>query len=191
VLTVGTDSNLGKRLTALELTRALQARGVRAEFLATGQTGVIITGGGLVVDAVLSDFVSGAVEDAVLARGDAEVLVVEGQGALMHPSYSAVTLGLLHGAVPDRMVLCHHPARTRFRNVDMPMPSLPEYVRLYEAVLRPIHPGRIVGVALNCHGMTEAAYRDALRRTRSETGLPAVDCIRDGAEILVDAVLAD
>ena len=191
VLTVGTDCNLGKRLTAMELTRALQARGVHAEFLATGQTGVMITGSGIVVDAVLSDFVSGAVEAGVLERGDADVVIVEGQGALMHPSYSAVSLGLLHGAVPDRMILCHAPLRGRFRNTDVPLPPLPETIRLYEALLRPLHAGRVAGVALNCHGMAEDAYRETLDRIRSETGLPTVDCIRDGAGVLVDAVLAD
>ncbi len=191
VLTVGTDCNLGKRLTAMELTRALQARGLHAEFVATGQTGVMITGRGIVVDAVLSDFVSGAVEAEVLERGDADVVVVEGQGALLHPSYSAVSTGLLHGAVPDRMILCHAPSRSRFRNTDVPLPPLPETIRLHEALLRPLHAGRVAGVALNCHGMTEDAYRETLDRIRSETGLPTVDCIRDGADVLVDAVLAE
>jgi len=191
VLTVGTDCNLGKRLTAIELTRALRARGLCAEFLATGQTGVMITGGGIVVDAVLSDFVSGAVEAMVLEHADADVVVVEGQGALQHPSYSAVTAGLLHGAVPDRMILCHAPSRIRFRNTDVPLPPLTETIRLHEAMLRPLHVGRVAAVALNCHGMTDESYRRAVDRIRSETGLPAVDCIREGADILVEAVLSE
>jgi uncharacterized NAD-dependent epimerase/dehydratase family protein len=188
VLTVGTDCNIGKRLTALELSLELRRRKRRAEFVATGQTGVLITGSGVVVDAVVSDFVSGAVEQAILDRADADYVVVEGQGALLHPSYSAVTLGLLHGALPDSMVLCHASARTTLRNTDVPMPSLDRTIELYESVVEPIHPARIVGVALNGLGLNDAEQDRAIEEVRRQTGLPVVDPVRTGVGDLVDAI---
>ncbi|UCG16169.1 MAG: DUF1611 domain-containing protein [Phycisphaerales bacterium] len=190
VLTVGTDCNIGKRLTAMELTRALSDRGLRAEFVATGQTGVMITGSGVVVDAVISDFVSGAIEAAILEKGDADCIVVEGQGALLHPSYSAVALGLLHGTLPDRMILCHAPQRKTLRNIDIPIPPLNEVIQLYEAIVRPLHPAKVVGVALNGHGMSDAAISASIEQVRDLTGLPVVDCIRTGVGELADAVCA-
>ncbi len=188
VLTVGTDCNIGKRVTALELTRELNRRGSRAEFLATGQTGVMISGSGVIVDAVISDFVSGAIEQAVLERGDADYVVVEGQGALLHPSYSAVTLGLLHGTLPDFMVLCHAPARTTMRNTDVPRPPLNDAIALYEAIVRPIHPARVVGVALNSLGLSDAEREQVVQQTREQTGLPVVDSLRTGVAELVDVI---
>ncbi|MFH0980969.1 MAG: DUF1611 domain-containing protein [Planctomycetota bacterium] len=188
ILTVGTDCNLGKRLTAMELARELSRRRFRAPFVPTGQTGVMICGRGVVVDAVVADFVSGAVEEAVLEHADADFVVVEGQGGLLHPSYSAVTLGLLHGVLPDLMILCHAPTRRHMRHTDVPLPPLDEVLRLYEAMLRPIHPGRVVGIALNGHGMSEREFQAALDRARALTGLPVVDPVRTGVAELADAM---
>lgn len=190
ILTVGTDCNLGKRLTAMELVGELARRGLRAEFVPTGQTGVMIRGSGVVIDALPVDFVSGAVEAAVLEHRDADYVVVEGQGALLHPSYSAVTMGLLHGVLPDFLVLCHAPTRRHMRHTDIPIPPLDEVVRLHQAVLQPIHPPSVVGVALNCYGMSEKRFRQVLNQVRTLTGLPVVDPVRTGVADLADAVCA-
>jgi uncharacterized NAD-dependent epimerase/dehydratase family protein len=190
ILTVGTDCNLGKKVTSLELVSELRRRGLRAEFVPTGQTGVMICGRGVVIDAVLSDFVSGAVEEAVLECPDADYIVVEGQGALLHPSFSAVTLGLMHGALPDLMVLCGAPGRRHMRHTDIPIPPLDELIRLHEGLLRPIHPSKVVGVALNTFGLSEETYRQALGKARAESGLPVGDPVRAGAGWLADAVCA-
>ncbi|MCK4659678.1 MAG: DUF1611 domain-containing protein [Phycisphaerae bacterium] len=190
ILTVGTDCNLGKRLTAIELARELARRKLRAEFVPTGQTGVMIHGSGVVVDAVMADFVSGAVEEAVLEHGDADYVVVEGQGALLHPSYSAVTLGLLHGVLPDLLVLCHAPSRKYMRHTDIPIPPLDEIIRLHQAVLQPIHPPRVVAVALNCYGMSTGQRREAFDQAQALTGLPVADPVRTGVAELADAVCA-
>lgn len=188
ILTVGTDCNLGKRLTAIELVRELSHRKLRAEFVPTGQTGVMIAGSGVVLDAVASDFVSGAVEAEVLEHGEADYVVVEGQGALLHPSFSAVTLGLMHGVLPDLLVLCHAPLRDEMRHTNIPIPPLAKVMQLYQAVLAPIHQARFIGVALNCHGMGEREFAEALSETRARTGLPVVDPVRTGVADLADAV---
>lgn len=189
VLTVGTDCNLGKRLTAMELTRELARRGAQAVFVPTGQTGVIITRRGVVIDAVVSDFVSGVVEREVLAVGDADYVVVEGQGALLHPSFSAVTLGLMHGVLPDMMILCHAPTRKTMRHADVPIPPLDEVIRLHEAILRPLHPSKIVGIALNCFDMDDPTMHRTIEEIHALTGLPVLDPVRIGVSALADAVV--
>ena len=188
ILTIGTDCNLGKRVTALELVREMRNRGIEAEYVATGQTGVMISGSGVVADAVTSDFVSGAVEAAVLTKADADFIVIEGQGALVHPGYSAVTLGLMHGALPDYMVLCHAPSRTNMRNSDVPVMKPAEMVTLSEAVLRPLWPAEVIGVSLNCHGMNCEEAAHARLQVQDETGLPVVDSLRTGVGELVDVL---
>jgi len=190
VLTVGTDCNLGKRVTASELVAEMHRRGIRAEFVPTGQTGAMIVGEGVAIDAVISDFMTGYVEDAVLAKGDADFVVVEGQGALTHPSYSGVTLGLMHGALPDYFVLCHAPAREFMRHTDVRVSSPAEMIRLTEMMLAPIHPSRCVGISLNCHGMDDAAAATARADAARATGLPVVDSLRTGVGPLVDALVA-
>lgn len=181
VLTVGSDCNVGKMVTALELSTAARAAGRTARFVATGQTGMLIAGDGITLDRVPGDFMAGFVEEMVLEMGDAEVVAVEGQGSLIHPAYSGVTAALLHGALPDAMVLCHVPTRPRLRNQEVPIPPLRELVALYEAFLRPLHPGRVVAVSLNGTGLTDDELVAAVRATEAETGLPAADPIRHGA----------
>ena len=190
ILTVGSDCNLGKMVASVEVARELAARGYRAEFVATGQTGVMVAGRGEVLDAVKSVFVSGAVEALVLEADEtgADFIVVEGQGALLHPGFSAVTLGLMHGALPNLMILCHDPSREHMRHTKVPIPPLKQLMALHEAVLEPIHPSKVVAVSLNCFGMSAEQIRTAIARVAEETGLPAADCIRTGVGPLVDAL---
>jgi uncharacterized NAD-dependent epimerase/dehydratase family protein len=157
VLTVGADCNLGKMTTQLRLLHALRERGVRTAFAATGQTGILLEGRGIAVDAVVSDFIAGAAERLTLeAAADGDVVLVEGQGAITHPAYSGVTLGLLHGALPHAMILCAQPSRTTvIFNPWVPIPPLRELVRLYETLAEPLRPAPVIGVALNTFDLTE------------------------------------
>ncbi|MCY3698549.1 MAG: DUF1611 domain-containing protein [Gemmatimonadetes bacterium] len=204
VLTVGTDCNTGKMTVSLELHRALQARGVRAAFAATGQTGILIAGTGIAVDAVVSDFISGAAERLTLeaARGEdgedgegVDIVLVEGQGSLMHPGYSGVTHGLLHGTLPHAMILTWMPSRPRIYGGNhswVVLPELDEVIRRYEDALAwacPEVPGRVIGVSLATYDIPEAEARTAVRHAREVTGLPATDPIRFGTAPLVDAIL--
>jgi D-glutamate N-acetyltransferase len=188
VLTVGTDCNIGKKIVALELTRAAREAGVDARFLATGQTGVLISGRGVALDRVIADFAAGIVEAQVLENGDCDLLVIEGQGAILHPAYSGVTMALLHGSLPDALVLCHLPTRPVMRRQSVPIPPLPEWIALHEALLRPLHPARVVGIAVNTFGMEETAARATVDAAAAETGLPATDVIRYGCAPLLAAV---
>lgn len=190
VHTVGLDCSVGKMTVSIELDRAMRRRGANSKFLATGQTGIMITGEGLPIDRIISDFVAGAAERLILENQDREVLHIEGQGSLYHPYYSGVTLGLLHGSAPDLLVMCYKPARKCLIGTDRPMASLREAVELYERMAGIIHPCRVIGVALNSLEMTDDAARAELERASRETGLPAADVVRFGAEPLVDAIMA-
>lgn len=197
VLTVGMDCNVGKMTVSLELRRGLRERGVRANFGSTGQTGILIDGTGISVDAVVADFISGAAERLTLeAARDAEVVLVEGQGCLMHPSYSGVTLGLMHGSMPNAMVLCWMPGRPfiyggRYNWVNLP--AIEEGVRLHEEAMSwvsPEQPSRVIALAANTNNMPEEEARRAVEDAARRTGLPATDPIRFGLDPLVDAVMA-
>ena len=201
VLTVGSDAAVGKMTVALEIVRALTRAGKRAVFVATGQTGIAIAGKGIAVDAVVSDFIAGAAERMVCdAAEGADWVVVEGQGSLMHPGFSGVTLGLLHGAGPDRMVLCHDAAREMvkgFEREGLPLHSLRECIAPYElaaAWRRPpgYPPARVVAVALNTQGLADEYAAEVIAAAAAETHLPAADPIREGeagADRLATAVL--
>ncbi len=191
VLTVGTDCNVGKMVAALELTASARRRGLDARFLATGQTGMLISGGGLTLDRIPGDFMAGFIEQLVLQHRDAGIAFVEGQGCLLHPAYSGVTLSLLHGSLPDAMILVHHAGRSQMRNQQMPIPPLPDWVRRYEDALAPLHPGRVVGIAINPYGLTSKEAAEAVRQAEGETGLPAVDVVVDGADRLLEAILSE
>ena len=195
VLTVGSDCNVGKMTAALEIRRALEARGVRAAFVATGQTGIFVADQGAAVDAIPADFVAGVVEEMVIeaARG-ADVVLVEGQGALHHPGYSGVTLALLHGACPASLVLCHQSDRTVMtagEAGDPPrgMAPLPALVRAYETAAAWIHPAHVTAVALHTQALDVAAAETACARAAAETGLPATDPVRFGAGPIAEAIL--
>jgi len=192
VLTVGSDCAIGKMTVSLELDRAARERGLASVFVPTGQTGIAIAGWGIAVDAVVADFISGAAEQLVLEgrrRGGA-LLWVEGQGSLVHPAYSGVTLGLYHGSVPHVLVLCHRAGATEIEgSPGHPIPPLRELVELHERMALPRRPARVVAVAVNTAGLGGAAARKAVAAAAAETGLPAADPVRDGAEALLDAVL--
>ncbi len=192
VLTVGTDCALGKKYTALALTRALQDRGVAATFRATGQTGILITGSGVAIDAVISDFVAGAAEQLSPDNSADHWDVIEGQGALFHPAYAAVTLGLLHGSQPDAIVLCHDPARTTIEGYpDFPLPELDAAIAHYLRAGRLTNSAiRCVGISINSSSMDDAEWQAYARRLRDKLNLPVVDPMRGGVQALADAVLA-
>ena len=191
VHTVGHDCGVGKMLTALELTAALRERGHTAEFLATGQTGIMISGSGIPIDAVVSDFVAGAAEQLVLEKRDSEFVLIEGQGSLVHPLYSGVTLGLLHGCAPQAMVMGFDPTRTTIRHSEQEMPPLRAVIGLYESMASVMSPSRVVAVAANTSSLDEAAARKLLDTLRESLGLPATDVVRFGCEPIVDAVLEE
>ena len=194
LLTVGTDCALGKKYTALALTRAFQERGLAADFRATGQTGIMIAGSGLPLDAVVSDFLAGAAEtlspDAAPDHWD----VVEGQGSLFHPAYAGVSLGLLHGTQPDVFVLCHEPGRTdMIGTAGYLLPSLAETIDLTLRLGRRTNPAiHCAGISLNTSHLSDAETLAALAEAERETGLPAADPIKGGHAFLrlVESCLA-
>lgn len=189
ILTVGSDCRVGKMLSGIEVTRAARVRGLDAEFCPTGQNGIMVWGWGIAIDAVVSDFTAGAAEQIVLEGAqDHSLLIVEGQGSLVHPGYSGVTLSLLHGSLPDAMIFCHQPSRDTVARYTVPLPSVPEMIAQYEAMAAPIKPAKVIGLALNCFDLSEAAAREAVMAVEAETGLPATDVVRFGADKLVDAV---
>ena len=193
VLTVGSDCAIGKMTVSLELDRVARERGHPSVFVPTGQTGIAIAGWGIAVDAVVADFVSGAAEQLVVEgrRRGGELLWVEGQGSLVHPCYSGVTLGLYHGAVPHALVLCHRAGASEIEgSPGHPIPPLRELVELYQRMALPRRPSRVVALALNTVGMDDGTARRAIEAASDETGLPAADPVREGADGLLDAVLA-
>ena len=192
VLTVGSDCAIGKMTVCCELDLEARRRGVRSVFVPTGQTGIAIAGWGIAVDAVVSDFLAGATERLVVEGGRrGDLLWVEGQGALLHPLYSGVTLGLMHGSVPHAYILCHEAGRTEIEGVEEhhPIPPLRELVELHERISLPARPARVVAVAVNTRFVDEEAARAAVAEAEAETGLPADDPVRFGAGRLLDAVL--
>jgi len=190
LLTVGTDCALGKKYTALALARDLRAAGIDATFRATGQTGIMIAGAGMPIDAVVSDFIAGAAELISPAAADDHWDIIEGQGSLFHPSYAGVTLGLLHGSQPDAMVLCHDPSRVGILGLPgFPLPPLGEAIRRYEEAAMLTNPmAKVIGISLNTSAMTETERADALAAATAETGLPACDPIATGTAPLVAAL---
>ena len=190
LLTVGTDCSIGKMFTALALEKEMRARGLNADFRATGQTGIFIAGDGVSIDAVVSDFVSGAVECLSPANAPDHWDVIEGQGSLFHPSYAGVTLGLIHGAQPDALVICHEPIRTHMRGLpDYPLPDLKLGIARHVEAAQLTNPAaRCVGISVNTQGLGDAAARDYLRRTADDLGLPCGDPVRTGIGPIVDAI---
>ncbi|MGW5049823.1 DUF1611 domain-containing protein [Actinokineospora sp. NPDC004072] len=195
VLAVGTDCGSGKMTTMLEVQRAARARGVDAGFVATGQVGMMVSGGGIAVDGIVSDFVNGVVEQTVHeAARTHDLVLVEGQGALNHPRYSAVTLGLLHGSRPDSMVLCHVLGRTSVGLLrEVALPALTRAVQINEEAARWADPDRacpVLGISVVTSSVSDAEARAALARIEDETGLPATDVLRYGPDRLLDAILS-
>jgi uncharacterized NAD-dependent epimerase/dehydratase family protein len=191
VLTVGSDCAIGKKSVAIELDRSARERGLRSVFVPTGQTGIAIAGWGIAVDAVVSDFLAGAAEQLVVEgarRGD--LLFVEGQGSLVHPQFSGVTLGLYHGSAPHALVLCHLAGAREIEGCPgHPIPSLAELVELHERTALPARPARVAAVALNTAHLDDDEARKAVSEAEEETGLPADDPVRFGPDRLLQAVL--
>lgn len=190
VLTIGTDCNVGKMVAALEITAALRNRGYRAAFAATGQTGIMIAGKGIAIDAVVSDFAAGAAEELVLGEADADFCIVEGQGSVVHPGFSGVTLSLIHGVCPDAMVLVHHLGRTHYAaEPHPPLPEIGALVRHYEQAASFLHPARVIAVAVNAQNVDPILARDERAHLSRQLGLPMADPIVDGCEALVRAIV--
>jgi D-glutamate N-acetyltransferase len=192
VHTVGSDCAIGKMSVTLELDALARARGLKSAFVATGQTGIAISGWGIAVDHVISDFVNGAAWQLVqegAARG-AELLFVEGQGALGHPAYSGVTLGLLHGCMPDALILCHRAGSTHNDDYPwLPIPPLPELVTRAEEAAAWVRPARVVAIALNTRGLSDGEAQAAINAAAQATGLPAGDPVRFSGDALLDAAI--
>lgn len=190
IQTIANDCSCGKMLAAVELTQGLKRTGVDAKFVATGQTGILVEGDGCPVDRVICDFLNGAAERLVLANQHHDVIVIEGQGSLFHPRYSCVTLGLLHGSIPDGLILCYQMGRTRIAGMEQyPLPSLERLKQYYEASANLMHPCRVIGVAINSQNFSDAEAATERERVRGETGLPVCDVIRHGPDELVNAVM--
>jgi uncharacterized NAD-dependent epimerase/dehydratase family protein len=192
VLTVGTDCALGKKYTALALAQNLRSRGIAASFRATGQTGIMISGEGIAIDAVIADFIAGAAEELSPDNAADHWDVIEGQGSLFHPAYAGVTLGLLHGSQPDAIVLCHDPSR---RTIDeypgFPIPELRVAIDDYLRAGRLTNPAiRCVGLSINSSSLSDSECADYFRRLSSELGLPVCDPVRTGVDALAAALLA-
>ncbi len=191
VHTVGHDVSIGKMVASVEITNALKRRGLDAKFIATGQTGCMVEGDGCTVDSVVADFVSGAIEKQILKHQHHDILLIEGQGSLVHPSYSGVTLGLLHGCSPHAMIMCYEIGREFVAGIaGMRIPSLATFIELNERLARVVQPGaKVIGIAMNGRKVTPAEIDAERDRVRAEFGLPACDVIRHGADELVDAVI--
>lgn len=192
LLTVGTDCSVGKKYTVLAMERDMQARGYDADFRATGQTGLFISGAGVAVDAVVADFIAGAVEWLSPAADPRHWDLIEGQGSMFHPSFAGVSLALLHGAQPDAFVVCHEPTRKTMRGVSFPLPSIQQVIDLTMRCGALTNPGiRPVGISINTKAMDERSARDYLRQLEREHALPATDPMRFGVASILDRLAAD
>jgi uncharacterized NAD-dependent epimerase/dehydratase family protein len=190
VHTVGNDCNVGKMTTALEVAAGLSKRGHKAEFVATGQTGIMISGWGVAVDRVISDFVAGATEQMIIDHQNAEFLLIEGQGSLIHPLSSGVTLGLLHGCAPQALIMCFEAGRSKIRHAaDMDLPPMDQIISIYETMASIITPAKVIGFGVNTRSLAPEAARKEIESVEDRFGLPATDPIRFGVDKLVDAVL--
>ena len=190
VLTVGNDCAVGKMSVSLEFVRAAAEAGVKARFVPTGQTGIMIAGWGISVDRVIADFAPGATEQLVLyaAHEGAGLIVVEGQGAINHPAYAPVTLALMYGSAADALILVCDPRRTHIEEYATPALGYRELIDLHERLIATVKPASVIGVALNTRNMTDAQAREAIERAERETGLPADDVVRFGARQFYDRV---
>jgi uncharacterized NAD-dependent epimerase/dehydratase family protein len=189
-LAVGNDCAVGKMTVMLELARAAKDAGSKAEFVPTGQTGIMIAGWGIAIDRVISDFATGATEQIVLeaARRNPDYILVEGQGGVNHPAYAPVTLALMFGAAPDALILVVKPDRTRIEVFETPTLSYRELIRTYEALCGTVKPAKVAGIALNTHGLSDERAREEIERARAETQLPADDVVRFGPHALWAAI---
>ena len=191
LLTVGTDCSVGKMYATLALTEALRQRGVAADFRATGQTGILIAGEGVAVDAVVADFISGAIEQLAPGRDDDGWDLIEGQGSLFHPSFAGVSLGLLHGAQAEALVLCHEPGRAHMRGIPgRPVPELADCLERNLEAARLTSPDvRAAGICLNTSAMDAETAQRLCSVIEVQMGLPCTDPVRFGVESIIDQIL--
>lgn len=191
VLAVGNDCAVGKMTVVLELARAARTAGMRAEFVPTGQTGMMIAGWGIAIDRVISDFATGAAEQLVLqaAARESDYILVEGQGGINHPAYAPVTLALLFGAAPDALILVADVKRSAVETYGTPILSFKDLIRIHEDLCATVKPAKVVALSLNTHGLSDERAREEIARASRETGLPADDVVRNGAKNLWNAVV--
>mgnify|MGYP006436860091 CR=1 FL=1 len=188
--TVGQDCSVGKMVTSIEIDRELKRRNLDSKFLATGQTGIMIAGEGVPIDCVVSDFVNGAAEQLVHQNEQHDFLLIEGQGCIVHPSFSGVTTGLLHGSAPHGLILCYEAERPATKNLDhVPLKSLADLKKLYETMASARFPCEVIGVGLNGRRLNKEQIEAEKEKVREELGLPVCDVFQDGAAVLADAVL--
>ena len=192
ILSVGTDCNIGKMTAQLQVRDALRAAGESVAFAATGQTGILVEGWGTAVDSVVADFIAGAAERLVLdAAKQGEIVLVEGQGSIIHPGYSGVTYGLIHGSMPHAFLMCSQPSREAINNNPwVKIPPLKELIRLHEQIVAPLQAAPVIALALNTFDLSDAKARAAIDRASDETGLPATDPVRYDPAPVVDAISA-
>jgi len=193
VLTIGTDCNVGKMTSSVELVNEARRRGYKAQFVATGQTGIMVAGGfGIAIDRVIGDFMAGATEQLVLeAAPGQDFVIVEGQGSLAHPGFSGVTLSLMHGAAPHAMILCHKSTKRIICELeDFPIPDLNRIIEVSETMASFVYPAKVIGIAMNTVGLTDDEARAAIEEARQVTKLPADDTVRFGSGELLDAIIA-
>ncbi len=190
LLTVGTDVSVGKMFTTLAIEKEMRSRGMKADFRATGQTGIFIAGSGVSIDAVIADFISGAVEWLAPENDPDHWDLIEGQGSLFNVSYAGVTIGLIHGAQPDALVVCHEAGRPHMRGMPhFPVIDIPTCIEANLWAARIVNPDvKCVGASINTSALSEAEARDFCKRVADETGLPTVDALRDGVAAIVDNI---
>ena len=186
VLTVGTDAAVGKMTVSLEFSKAARKNNFQAEFVATGQTGMMISGDGIPIDAIIGDFMAGAIEQQLLkiSKKKCNFAFVEGQGSILHPAWSGVTLALYHGSLPHKLILCHRAGNKYLRNTKIEIESLNQFIKIYESVSLPLRKAKVVGIGLNTQGLTSEQAINAIKKAEDETGLPADDVVRNGGEKL-------
>lgn len=189
LLTVGSDSRTGKMTVGYELAEYMKKRGIRAKFVATGQTGIILTGFGVAIDRVPGDFMSRVVEDLTYeALSDADVAIVEGQGSIIHPAYSGVALAIIHGCRPDAMIMCHQPSRSCIEGYDVGIPSLRSLIELHEEICAPLFSSKVIALALNTFDLDPQKAKEVVRLYEMETGLPTDDVVRWGCQKIFKSI---
>lgn len=190
VHTVGQDCSVGKMVTSIELANALQQQNHDAQFVATGQTGIMIAGSGIPIDCVTADFINGAAEKLVLQNQHHDILLIEGQGSITHPRYSAVTAGLLHGCMPHALILCYEVARQNVMGMEhIPLHSLPDLIQLYEQNASTQYPCKVIGIGMNTRNVTPQQADEEQQRITEQLNLPAADVLLHGPDLLTNAIL--
>lgn len=190
IITVGNDCSLGKMVTSLELARGLQKKNCDAKFVATGQTGILIEGDGIPIDAVVGDYINGAAEKLILQNQQHKILLIEGQASLVHPRYSSVTLGLLHGTMPHGMIMCYEVGREFVHNMpEIRIPPMEVVVQLFEKMASVMFPSKVIGFALNSKNVSDLETEKERERIKEQFGLPACDVVRHGPDELIEAIM--